>query len=377
MEEFGFDIDGILSPEEAEALFNGADEQASDAPQEVEEKEEEIETNDAEVEGDEPEPEEVGMDEEPEEKAVADTDGGASPNVYSSIASALKDDGIFPDFTDDEINAVKTAEDFAELFEKAVDARLDERQQRINSALTSGVQPDTIRSYEQTLQYLDNIDDDAINDEGEDGENLRKSLIYNDLINRGYTQERAQREIEKSFKAGSDIDDAKDALEGLRAFYKAGYKKIQDESKAAADAQKKQQKENAEQFKKMVLDDDVVLGDVKLDKRTRQKVFDSVTKPVYKDPDTGALLTEVQKFQKEKPLEFLKQLGMWFTLTNGGKNTDALIKEKVRVAKNKGIRELERKINSTSFNQDGTLKYSGETEGSKDLLLSDDWKVGK
>ena len=377
MEDFGFDIDGILSPEEAEALFNGTDEQASDAPQEVEEKEEEVETNDAEVEDEESEPEEVGMDEEPEEKAVADTDGGASPNVYSSIASALKDDGIFPDFTDDEITAVKTAEDFAELFEKAVDARLDERQQRINSALTSGVQPDTIRSYEQTLQYLDNIDDDAISDESEDGENLRKSLIYNDLINRGYTQERAQREIEKSFKAGSDIDDAKDALEGLRTFYKNGYKKIQDESKAAADAQKKQQKENAEQFKKMVLDDDVVLGDVKLDKRTRQKVFDSVTKPVYKDPDSGALLTEVQKFQKENPLEFLKQLGMWFTLTNGGKNTDALIKEKVRVAKNKGIRELERKINSTSFNQDGTLKYSGESEGSKDLLLSDDWNVKK
>lgn len=375
MEDFGFDIDGILSPEEAEELFNGTDETVSDAPQETEEKDE-VETDNAEVEDDQSEPEEVGMDEEPEEKAVASKDGGASPSVYSSIANALKDDGIFPDFTDDEINAVKTAEDFAELFEKAVDARLDERQQRINAALTNGVQPDTVRSYEQTIQYLDSISEESIDDESEEGENLRKSLIYNDLINRGYTQERATREIEKSFKAGSDIDDAKDALEGLRQFYKAGYKKIQDESKASVEAQKRQQKENAEQFRKMVLDEDVVLGNVKLDKRTRQKVFDSVTKPVYKDPDTGNLLTEVQKFQKENPLEFLKQLGMWFTLTNGGKNTDALVKEQVRVAKNKGIRELERKINSTSFNQDGTLKYAGDTEGTKDLLLSDDWKVG-
>ena len=121
-----------------------------------------------------------------------------------------------------------------------------------------------------------------------------------------------------------------------------------------------------------------MLGDQKLDKRTRQKVYDAVSKPVYKDPDTGRLLTKVQKFQKEQPLEFLKQLGLWFVLTNEGKDLVGFTKDKVRSEKHKAIRDLANKINATSVNTDGSLRFaSGEsTDGGADLLLSDDWKVG-
>ena len=126
----------------------------------------------------------------------------------------------------------------------------------------------------------------------------------------------------------------------------------------------------------MIIDDDIAIGDVKLDKRTRQKVFDAVSKPVHKDPNTGELLTAVQQFQREKPLEFLKQLGMWFVLTDGGKNIDGFTKEQVRAEKNKGIRELERKINSTSINKDGSLRYTSTSRDDSDPLLSDGWKVG-
>ena len=103
--------------------------------------------------------------------------------------------------------------------------------------------------------------------------------------------------------------------------------------------------------------------------------FDAVSKPVYKDPDTGQLLTQVQKFQKENPLEFLKQIGMWFVLTNGGKDFGGLTKQQAIAEKNKGIRELERKINSSAFDSDGSLKYVSGTNISNDNLLDDGWKV--
>ena len=373
MEDFQFDVNSILSPEEAEELFEKEDSRKE--PEQVEEPAEEKETQTEEVE----EPsEEVGQedDNETEDSAVDQKGNGSSPEkFYSSIASALKDDGIFPDFTDEEIDAVSSPEDFAELFEKAVTARLDERMKRIDSALGNGAEPSRVKAFEQTLSYLSSITDEAVEEEGDDGENLRRQLIYNDLINRGYSQEKANRELEKSFRSGSDIEDAKDALNALTKFYKDGYDKLQKDSKAQADAAREAQKQNAEKFRKMVLEDEITLGETKLDKKTRQRVFDAVSKPVYKDPDTGQLLTQVQKFQKENPLEFLKQLGMWFVLTDGGKSAGGLVKEQLRAEKNKGIRELERKINSSSLNPDGSLKYMSGTQIDNDTLLSGDWQI--
>ena len=375
MDDFSFDIGDILSPEEAEKYLEGTESLENEQVEEpVEEEKKTTQTEEVE------EPSEgVGQEEKIDETvddAVTNKSDGSSPQkFYSSIASALKDDGIFPDFTDEELNAVESPEDFAELMEKAITARLDERMRRIDSALGNGANPDQVKMYEQTISYLTSITDEAINDEGEDGEGLRRQLIYNDLINRGFSQEKATREVDKSFKSGSDIDDAKDALEALTKFYQNGYTQLQKDAKAQADAAREARKQDAEKFRKMVLEDEFTLGETKLDKKTRQKVFDAVSKPIYKDPDSGQLLTAVQKFQKENPLEFLRQLGTWFVLTDGGKSTSGLIKEQLRAEKNKGIRELESKINSTSFNSDGSLKYVSGRGQESDTLLSDDWQI--
>lgn len=373
MEDYAFDVSGILSEEEAAKLFE--ENETTTPPAQEDPVKEEANETETQAEEKNDSPEKVGEEEvEIEENAVSQSDG-SSPSVYSSIANALKNDGVFPDFEDSDIQALKTPEDFAELFEKAVANRLDERQKRIDMALGNGVEPDKVRMYEQTLQYLGSIDEEALSSGKEEGENLRKQLIYNDLINKGYSEERAKREIEKSFKSGSDIDDAKDALEALNKFYKDGYEKVQNEAKARVEAQKEARKKDSEKFRKMILEDEVKIGDTPLDKRTRQQVFDAVSKPVYKDPDTGQLLTQVQKFQKENPLEFLKQLGMWYVLTNGGKDASGLVKKQARVEKNKNIRELERKINSSSFGADGSLRYMSGSSGDSDPLLSDGWKV--
>lgn len=376
MEDISFDINGILSDEEAEQLFEA---QANEENEPAKKNVKENETNaEEENNGGSQPPEEVGEgnDSEKEEGAASDEGDGASPNIYSSIADALRKDDIFPNFTDEEIEAVKTPEDFAELFRKAIKAGEDERVTRVNEALDNGVKPDTVKMYEETIQYLDSITEEGITAEGEEGEELRKHLIYNDLVNRGYSQEKALKEIEKSFKSGSDVDDAKDALEALKKFYSDGYDNIQKEAKKRADEYKASQKKQSEDFRKLVLEDEIKLGDTVLDKKTCQKVFDAVSKPIHKDEKTGQLLTAVQKFQKEHPLEFLKQLGMWFVLTDGGKNTTGFTKEQVRAERNKNIEELGRKINSTALTKEGALRYIGGSSGNSDPLLSDGWKVG-
>ena len=105
------------------------------APKEKEEKEIEKTTEEEEINPDDlfDNPESVGSgkdNQEEEEDTQSEKDKGTSPktNFYSSIASALKEEGIFPDLDDDTLNGIKTPEDFAEAVEKTVQARLDERQ---------------------------------------------------------------------------------------------------------------------------------------------------------------------------------------------------------------------------------------------------------
>jgi len=373
MEGFSFDISsGLLSEEEANKLFDD-----KNPLQDPNEPEEENEQQEKPTEEEQAPSERVGTEDEHEENAIDPKGDGSSPSSLSSIATALKIDGIFPEFSDEELNAVDTPEAFAELVDKAIQSRVDEKVKRVDEALGNGIAPDTVKMYEETLSYLGSITEEALKDEGERGENLRRQLIFNDLINRGYTQEKAMKELEKSFKSATDIEDATDALSALTSFYQQGYENIRQEAKKKSEDAKKKREQDEAKFRKMILEDDIVLGDAKLDKKTRQSVFDAVSKPVYKDPDTGQLLTQVQKFQKENPMEFLKQIGMWYVLTNGGKDFSGLAKQQVIAEKNKGIRELERKINSSAFDADGSLRLmsGGGQQIADDTLLNDGWQV--
>ena len=374
MEDFDFNVEDILTGDEAEQLIGQLEqpqeEQEESSPEKEKEEKEEIKPAEEEVQ--EPSPEGVGEEEKEDGNAITHEEDGSSPNIYSSIAKALVNDGIFSGLEDKDLEGVKSPEDFAELFEKVIASRTSDETRRVTELLRNGVAPDTVRQYESTLEWLGSVDEDALNAEGEEGDNLRRYLIYNDLINRGYDEDKAKEKVERSFKANTEKEDAKDALEALTAHFQNDYKRVQEEAKNAAEVRKQTQKKQIEDFRKMVLEDDMTLGETKLDKRTAQKVYDAVMKPTYKDPKTGKLLTAVQQFQMEKPLEFLKQLGMWFVLTDGGKIMDGFTKEQLRKEKNKSIREMAAKINSSSLNLDGSLRYASAP--SKDTLLSGDWE---
>ena len=311
-------------------------------------------------------------DNENKGKEPSSSKEGTSPNnknFYSSIASALKEDGIFPDIDDESLAKIKTPEDFAEMFENQVQAKLDEKQQRIDKALNYGVELTAIQKFESTIDYLDKITDDIISDESEQGENIRRQMIYNDFINRGYSKERAEREIKKSFDSGSDIEDAKEALQSNKEFYKKSYDKLVNEAKLEAENANKQMKEDSEKLKNSILNDSKVFGDLQIDTTTRRKVLDNISKPVYKDPNTGKLLTAIQKYEAENKLDFIKNVGLLYTLTDGFKNLDSLVNSKVKKETKKAMRELENTINNTSRYSDGNLKFvSGVSDDNESYI---------
>ena len=351
------------------------------APKEKGEKEKETTTEEEEINPDDlfDNPESVGSgkdNQEEEEDTQSEKDKGTSPktNFYSSIASALKEEGIFPDLDDDTLNGIKTPEDFAEAVEKTVQARLDERQKRIDAALQADVEPDEVRRYEQTLANLDAIKEEYITDETEKGERLRKNLIYQDFRNRGYSEARAKREVEKSFNAGTDIEDAKEALESNREYFSTQYQDLIKEAQEEAKEEQRKIKEEAAQLKKSMLEDKEVFTGITLDKTTRQKAFENITKPVFKTED-GEYLTAIQKYEMDNPVEFRKYLSVLFTMTDGFKNIDGLVKGKVKKEVKQSLRELEHKLSSTTRNSSGNPRYVGGVEEDTESYIGKGWDL--
>lgn len=323
-------------------------------------------------------PESVGSGKENTEEKEDTTpkgDGTSPKNFYSSIAKALKEEGIFPDLEDDSLAKVKDPEDFRDLIDQQIKAGLDERQRRIDEALNAGVEPTEIRKYENTINFLGSIKEENISDEGDKGEKLRKDLIYQDFINRGYSKERAAREVQKSFNAGTDIDDAKEALKSNIDFFKDKYDELVNEARSEAEQEEKERKEQAEKLKSSILNDKDVFGDLSIDKSTRQKIYDNIAKPVYKDPETGEYFTAIQKYEMENRTDFLKNIGLLFTLTDGFKNLDGLVKGKVKKEVKKGLRELEHTLNNTARTSDGNLKFVSGVDEDPESFIGKGWNL--
>lgn len=372
-------LDNILTDEDISSLFedDNIEETTSDETDDNKTKEDN-KTTEVNVEELFTEPESVGRENnnnEEQEDTNDPNDDGASPNFFSSIAAALVDEGVFPDLNEDEISQIKGPEDFRDLIDRQIKSGIDEANQRVLEALNAGVEPTAIQNYERVLSYLNSIDDASLEDESEKGENLRKNIIYQDYINRGFSKERATKEVEKSFRAGTDIEDAKESLTGNKDFYQGQYDDLIKEGKEAEAKEAKKQKEQAEELKKSILTEKKVFGDIEIDKNTRQRVYDNVAKPIYKDPDSGEYLTAVQKYQRENPVEFSKNLGLLFTLTDGFKNIDTLVGGKVKKEVKKGLRELETKIRSTSSSTSGNLKFANGGYNDKESVFSKNFEI--
>ncbi len=374
MEALSFD--NILGEQEIDTLFT--DPEDNDVQEEHKEAEEEdVDTPDSDdkkqkekdntTEDVDPEtlfedkaPESVGSgkDNEGKEDTAPDNDAdGTSPNnFYSSIANACAVDGIFPNLDDETIKKAVDAESFSNLIEAEINARFDEKQKRISQALENGVEPTDIKNYEATLSYINTITDAAIAEESEKGEQLRYRLIYQDFINKGMTPDKAKKFADRTVDAGTDVEDAKEALLSNKEYFSNAYNKMLQEAQQRADEEKAEREKNAKELEKSLLKDKQLFGDMEISNDIRKKAFDSISKPVYKDPETGDYMTAIQKYESEHRAEFLKYTGLIFAMTNGFKDFDSFAKGKVKKEVKKGLRELEQTLNNTRRNNDGSLR---------------------
>lgn len=393
MEALSFD--NILGENEIETLFTDPeDTEVVDEPTHTEEEEvtdtldsdkpkeknKTTEVVDPETLFEEETPESVGSgkDKEGKEDTVTDEEpDGTSPNdnFYSSIANALAVDGIFPNLDDETVKKAIDAESFSDLIEAEINARFDEKQQRISKALENGVEPTDIKKYESTLDYINKITDAAIAEESEKGEQLRYNLIYQDFLNKGMSPDKAKKYTDRTINAGTDVEDAKEALQSNKEFFSGEYNRLLQEAQQQADEEKAERSKQAKQLQTSLLKDKNLFGDMEISSDIRKKAFETVSKPVYKDPETGDYMTALQKYEIEHRADFLKYTGLIFAMTNGFKDFDSFAKGKVKKEMRKGLRDLEKTLNNTSRTKDGSLRMVTNQKDDPDSFIGKGMKL--
>ena len=380
----------ILGADEIDTLFSSEETPENETQEEgiqknSEEPDENNETTATEAKGslfeeDVQQPESVGSEDDSEgekEGSTDDTGGGTSPNdnFYSSIANAMAEDGIFPNLDVETVSKADSAEALSDLIEAEVNARLDEKNQRVAKALENGVEPDSIRMYEGTINKLQSIKDTDLSAETPEAEHLRYQLITQDLLNRGISREKADKMARRSIDAGNDIEDAKEALQSNMDFFQGAYDNLLKEAQASADKERENRKKQSEKLKDSLLKDKTLLGDMDISQELRKKAFENISKPVYKDPETGEYLTAIQKFEQDNPVDFIKYVGLFMALTNNFKDFESFTKGKVKKEVKKGMRALEQALNGTRRNSDGSLKMVTKASEDPESIIPGGFKL--
>jgi hypothetical protein len=279
-----------------------------------------------------------------------------SQNIYSSIAKDLLEEGIIT-LDEKELENVSKAGDLSEIFKKQVDLLLDETQQRINEALYNQVPADTISHYEGTISELKSITKEQIEEEGENGESLRKQLIYGDYISKGFSKERAEREVKKSVDGGNDIEDAQDALNNLLGSYEKEYNDVIKSAKDSEAARIKAEKEQIENLKKKFFETEEPVKGIKLSKSEREKMYTKATAYIGKD-SFNRPITELQKYANDNPIDFQYYLNVLFYQTNGFKDLSQVVSKEVKTQNKSAMKNLENVLKNQGHNIDSGLDFS-------------------
>ena len=303
-------------------------------------------------------PESVGEDDNKEGKEAKPDGDGSSPkgeSLYSSFAQALKGDGLFQFLDDETVGNINDADSFSQAMEDEINARLDDATRKVKEALESGVQPNVIAQYERTIQNLEAITPEQLNAETEEGANLRRTIIRQDLLSRGYRQDKVEKQVERIMSSGTDIEEAADSLEAVKEYFKQRYESTINEAKQEAEAERAKTRKEVEEFRKAMLEKDKLFEDIPVDKATRKKAYEAMTKVVSTSED-GEQLTAVQQYADEHPVEFRTMLGVVYALTDGFTKMGKLLTKSVDKKVNKNLREIERRVMGTT-RQGGSFNF--------------------
>lgn len=261
-------------------------------------------------------PDKVVRDDTEDEEADDDSDDTSSPPLYKSLASYLQTEGVLASVDSSRLEKVETIQDLADLINEEADGRVLKNftplQQEAIKAFEAGIDAETFQKQKVVENNLDSITEDIINSDQE----LRSQLIYQDFINQGFSEQKAQRLADRSVAADDDIEDALEALENIKKGVKERFQ--EEQNFKTTQKQKEQEDYVASQklIEKTILETEEPLKGIKLNQTARKHVLTTMMNPVGKNPTTGVDENQLMKDQRENK-DFSQRLYTVYTLSKG------------------------------------------------------------
>lgn len=283
-----------------------------------------------------------------------------SPDIYSSFAKVLNEQGLLPslDLQKDKITSI---DDLTELLKKEIHTQ--SRQELINKlgeegveALEKGVTLAEYQQYKQTVDTLDQVDEDLLEKDIE----LSKKIILEDYKAQGFNEQRALKLLKKSIDLGADsiIEDAKESLASLKEVQNLNLEKQAEQRKLEQEKIEKQQEKIDNDLKNSIYNSKEIIEGIPASKTIKDKVYNSITKPIGKSPN-GNIENKLMKHRREKPVEFDTKLYYLYELTSGFSDFSKLITK----SGNRAVSQFEKALRSNrKFEDSGTPDFLSDKE---------------
>lgn len=287
--------------------------------------------------------EEVDSNDEDDENG--DDSSESSPNLFSSVADVLFEQGLLPSL--DSSENIKSVDDLANVVKKEIDIQASIKIEEYLSNLDL----EKVARSKQELTDLNSIDEDYLKDNLE----VAKQLIYQDYINQGLSEDRARKLLNKTLDLGEDmlIEEALESRESLKQF------NLRLEEQAKIDAQKRLEEERQEQIKleqevkKLVFESKDLVKGLPATKALKDRVYKSMTEIVSKNPQTGELENKFMKDRNTNPIEFDTRMYYLYELTNGFRDLSNISKQ----VESKAVKKMEQAMRQTRFEDNGLPNY--------------------
>ena len=283
--------------------------------------------------------------EEVDEEDVEDEGGEgseSSSNLYSSLAAFVHEQGLLPSL-DINLKDIKSADDFASVFNKELDIQAE---LRLNDYLAN-LDLNKIGIAKKDINDLNSIDESVLKNDID----LAKRIIYDDYLNQGLDEKKANRMLNRLIDLGEDaiLEDAEESLESLKEFKSREIERETQSYKERLEADKIEQAKLDEQMKKTIYESKDLIAGLKPNKALQDKVYKSINDIVGKSPD-GTFENKFMKERRENPLEFEIRMYHVYELTNGFKDLSKIS----TTAKSSAVKDLEKIARQTKLKDNGT-----------------------
>ena len=266
----------------------------------------------------------------------------SSSNLYSSLAAFVHEQGLLPSL-DIDLKDIKSADDFANVFNKELDIQAE---LRLNDYLAN-LDLNKIGIAKKDINDLNSIDENVLKNDID----LAKRIIYDDYLNQGLDEKKANRMLNRLIDLGEDaiLEDAEESLQSLKEFKTREIEKETNSYKERLEAEKVNQVKLDEQMKKTIYESKDLISGLKPNKSLQDKVYKSINDIVGKSPD-GTFENKFMKERRENPLEFEIRMYHFYELTNGFKDLSKIS----TTAKSSAVKDLEKIARQTKLKDNGT-----------------------